>query len=135
MLTVTRLTITFPDAPPVVNQVSFTLAPGERLGLLGLSGSGKSLTALALLGMLPERARVISGEIVYTPAKGAAVNLLQLSEREWRTYRGREISLIFQEPLTALNPVHRVGQQLLEDRKSTRLNSSHELKSRMPSSA
>jgi peptide/nickel transport system ATP-binding protein len=114
MLTVTRLTITFPDAPPVVNQVSFTLAPGERLGLLGLSGSGKSLTALALLGMLPERARVISGEIVYTPAKGAAVNLLQLSEREWRTYRGREISLIFQEPLTALNPVHRVGQQLLE---------------------
>lgn len=114
MLTVTNLTIAFADAAPVVSNVGFSLAAGERLGLLGLSGSGKSLTALAMLGMLPAKARVLSGKIIYTPERGAAIDLLTLSEKQWRAYRGKAISLIFQEPLTALNPVHRIGQQLRE---------------------
>ena len=114
MLRVQHLTIAFPPDPPAVSDLSFELGAGERLGVLGLSGSGKSLTALALLGLLPAAAVVESGEIWYTPEDGPPVDLLTLSEREWRAYRGREISLVFQEPLTALNPTRRVGRQLLE---------------------
>jgi peptide/nickel transport system ATP-binding protein len=114
MLTVNKLTISFPPHPPVVQDLSFTLEAGQRLGILGLSGSGKSMTALALLGLLPAGARTDYGEAWYQPAEGPAIDLLQLSGQDWRRYRGRELSLVFQEPLTALNPVHRVGDQLLE---------------------
>lgn len=115
MLKVTDLTISFPGAEaPAVDGLSFELAAGGRLGLLGLSGSGKSLTALALLGLLPASARLDSGEAWYQPANGPAVDLLQLSERQWRTYRSKHLSLVFQEPLTALNPVHTIGAQLME---------------------
>ncbi len=82
--------------------------------MLGLSGSGKSLTAKALLGLLPQAAKVSSGQAIYTKANGQQVDLLALNEAGWRQLRGREISLVFQEPLTALNPVQRVGKQLLE---------------------
>ena len=114
MLTVTDLTISFPPHPPVVERLSFTLGAGERLGLLGLSGSGKSMTALALLGLLPAAAVIESGEAWYQPESGPAVNLLTLRERRWRPLRGRELSLVFQEPLTALNPTQTVGGQLRE---------------------
>jgi ABC-type glutathione transport system ATPase component len=115
MLKVTDLTISFPGAEaPAVNQLSFELAAGGRLGLLGLSGSGKSLTALALLGLLPTSALLESGEAWYQPADGPAVDLLQLTEKQWRTYRSKHLSLVFQEPLTALNPVHTIGAQLME---------------------
>lgn len=82
--------------------------------MLGLSGSGKSLTAKALLGLLPSSAEITSGTAIYTKADGETVDLLQLDEASWRKLRGREISLVFQEPLTALNPVHRVHRQLEE---------------------
>jgi peptide/nickel transport system ATP-binding protein len=115
MLKVSNLTISFPGAEaPAVDRLSFELAPGGRLGLLGLSGSGKSLTALALLGLLPDSARLESGEAWYQPAEGDAVDLLQLTEKQWRTYRSKHLSLIFQEPLTALNPVHTISAQLME---------------------
>ena len=114
MLTVTDLTISFPPLPPVVQNLSFTLEAGQRLGILGLSGSGKSMTAQALLGLLPTGARIEAGEAWYQPTEGPAIDLLQQGEKDWREYRAREISLVFQEPLTALNPVHRVGKQLLE---------------------
>ncbi|WP_020569986.1 ATP-binding cassette domain-containing protein [Neolewinella persica] len=115
MLKVTNLTISFPGAEaPAVDRLSFELAAGGRLGLLGLSGSGKSLTALALVGLLPDSARLESGEAWYQPADGPAVDLLQLTEKQWRTYRSKHLSLIFQEPLTALNPVHTIGAQLME---------------------
>lgn len=82
--------------------------------MLGLSGSGKSLTAKALLGLLPTEAKVTSGTAMYTKASGEEVDLLQLNEAAWRQLRGREISMVFQEPLTALNPVHRINRQLGE---------------------
>ena len=115
MLQVKNLTISFPGAPaPAVNNLSFTLEAGGRLGLLGLSGSGKSLTAMALLGLLPDAATITAGAAWYTRRDGVAIDLFAQNEKAWRQLRGQEISLVFQEPLTALNPVHRVRKQLLE---------------------
>lgn len=114
MLKVSGLTISFSNHPPVVNDLSFGLEAGQRLGLLGLSGSGKSMTAMALLGLLPPGARIEGGEAWYQPVTGPAIDLLRITEKQWRALRGREISLVFQEPLTALNPVQQIGHQLLE---------------------
>lgn len=99
-----------------VNDVSLALAPGESLGLVGESGSGKSMLALAVMGLLPPGARV-RGKVWLSRPNGAAsarVNLLGLSERQRIGVRGREIAMIFQEPMTALNPVMRVGAQIAE---------------------
>lgn len=106
-----------------VADVSFSLGTGESLGLVGESGSGKSMLALALMGLLPPGARVGGEAWLYGPspvgadADGAAaprVNLFALSERERIGVRGRDIAMIFQEPMTALNPVMRVGAQIAE---------------------
>ena len=99
-----------------VDDVSFALGPGESLGIVGESGSGKSMLALALMGLLPPGARV-RGEAWFSGPNGAGesrLNLLALSERERIGMRGREIAMIFQEPMTALNPVMRVGAQIAE---------------------
>jgi oligopeptide/dipeptide ABC transporter ATP-binding protein len=106
-----------------VNDVSFALGVGESLGLVGESGSGKSMLALALMGLLPPGART-RGEAWFSGscrsgagASGAGtsrVNLLALSDRERIGLRGRAIAMIFQEPMTALNPVMRVGAQIAE---------------------
>jgi peptide/nickel transport system ATP-binding protein len=99
-----------------VDDVSFALDAGQSLGLVGESGSGKSMLALALMGLLPPGARV-GGEVWFSGANGAAgsrANLLTLSERERIGVRGRDIAMIFQEPMTALNPVMRVGAQIAE---------------------
>src|SRR6202045_4687906 len=99
-----------------VDDVSFSLDAGESLGLVGESGSGKSMLALALMGLLPPGARV-RGEAWLAGANGAAssrVNLLALPERERVGTRGRDVAMIFQEPMTALNPVMRVGAQIAE---------------------
>jgi peptide/nickel transport system ATP-binding protein len=99
-----------------VNDVSFSLGAGESLGLVGESGSGKSMLALALMSLLPPGARV-GGEAWFSVPNGAAearVNLLALDERERIAVRGRDIAMIFQEPMTALNPVMRVGAQIAE---------------------
>ncbi len=99
-----------------VDDVSFSLGAGESLGLVGESGSGKSMLALALMGLLPPGARV-RGEAWLSGANGASqsrVNLFTLAERERIGVRGRDIAMIFQEPMTALNPVMRVGAQIAE---------------------
>jgi len=102
-----------------VSDVSFKLETGESLGLVGESGSGKSMLALALMGLLPPGARA-TGEAWFSSGPscvGAAVsrvNLLTVSERERIGVRGRDIAMIFQEPMTALNPVMRVGAQIGE---------------------
>jgi ABC-type dipeptide/oligopeptide/nickel transport system ATPase component len=93
----------------VVDDVSFYVSPGETLGLVGESGSGKSITAFSILRLLPPFGRIASGEICFEGR-----DLLALDERGMQGIRGAEISLIFQEPMTALNPVMRVGEQVAE---------------------
>ena len=96
-----------------VNEVTLHIQAGESLGLVGESGSGKTMLALALMGLLPPGARV-SGEVWLSANGIAKKNLATLSEREWRAVRGREIAMVFQEPMTSLNPVMRIGAQIEE---------------------
>jgi oligopeptide/dipeptide ABC transporter ATP-binding protein len=95
---------------PAVNDVSFSIRRGETLGLVGESGCGKSVTSLSILRLISPRAgRIENGSVMY-----GGLNLLELDEEEMRNIRGGEISMIFQEPMTALNPVLTVGQQIVE---------------------
>ncbi|MEM9835023.1 MAG: ABC transporter ATP-binding protein [Bacteroidota bacterium] len=114
LLSVEELTIAFGDGAPVVDQVSFQLSAGEVLGIIGESGSGKSITALSLLGLLPDTARMLSGRILYTLLNGQVRELRSLDAAGFRQLRRSEIGLIFQEPLSALNPTQRVGKQIME---------------------
>jgi peptide/nickel transport system ATP-binding protein len=107
LIEVSNLTIAFGQRT-VVDGISFGIAPGQTLGLVGESGSGKSATSLALLRLLPPIARV-SGSILLEGRP-----LLVLPDPEMRKLRGSAISMIFQEPMTALNPVMRVGDQIAE---------------------
>jgi oligopeptide/dipeptide ABC transporter ATP-binding protein len=91
-----------------VNEVSLQIAAGEAVGLVGESGSGKTMLSLALMGLLPQGSRV-SGEIDF-----GGNRLERLAEHQWQGVRGREIAMIFQEPMTSLNPVMRVGAQIEE---------------------
>jgi ABC-type dipeptide/oligopeptide/nickel transport system ATPase component len=111
LLEVRNLTVEFATAQgsvTAVRDVSFQIAPGEVLGLVGESGSGKSVSALAILRLLPPQAR-IRGYIRF-----CGEELLAIPEAEMRHVRGAGISMIFQEPMTALNPVMRVGDQIAE---------------------
>ena len=92
-----------------VDGVSFDVAAGEALGLVGESGSGKSMTLRAVLGVLPPEARVTAGEILLD-----GVNLVKASQHDLNRIRGPKMSMIFQEPMSALNPVMRVGRQIAE---------------------
>jgi oligopeptide/dipeptide ABC transporter ATP-binding protein len=93
----------------LVDDVSFSVAPGERYGVVGESGSGKSMTLRAIAGLLPAGVEVLSGEIDY-----AGKDLLSMPARQRRALMGPAIAMIFQEPLTALNPTARVGAQIAE---------------------
>jgi ABC-type dipeptide/oligopeptide/nickel transport system ATPase component len=108
ILSVEHLTTVFGDVS-VVDDVSFAMVEGETLALVGESGSGKSMTALSILRLVQPPGRIAAGQIVY---KGR--DLLTLGEPEMRAVRGAEISLIFQEPITALNPVFTIGDQIAE---------------------
>jgi ABC-type histidine transport system ATPase subunit len=94
----------------LVSDISFALRGGERVGLIGESGSGKSLTALALLGLLPENLKA-TGSVRLAEVDA---DLLGAAERHLNEVRGRRIAMVFQEPMTALNPVMRVGKQIAE---------------------
>ncbi len=107
MLDVRNLSVSF-GATDAVRDVSFSIAPGEALGLVGESGSGKSVTSLAIMRLLPLQAQA-KGDVIFDGA-----DLLSLDEPRMRSFRGRRISMIFQEPMTALNPVMRVGDQVAE---------------------
>ena len=116
LLEIRNLSIEFPGAPKplvAVRNVCFNLSRGEVLGLVGESGSGKSVTSLAIMRLLPPQA-VIGGEIRFAANGSAPQNLLQLDAERIRQLRGSGISMIFQEPMTALNPVMRVGEQVAE---------------------
>ncbi|RVP10849.1 ABC transporter ATP-binding protein [Sinorhizobium meliloti] len=94
---------------PLLKGVSFQIMPGEAYGLVGESGSGKSVTSLAVMGLLKKPLAVSGGEILF---KGQ--NLLELPKREMRRLRGNRIAMIFQEPMTALNPLSTIGRQIAE---------------------
>ena len=111
LLDVQHLTVVFEGRSTVtaVNDVSFQIAAGETLGLVGESGSGKSVTAFSILRLLQAPGRIAGGRVLFEGR-----DLLSLPEDEMREVRGAGISLIFQEPMTALNPVMRVGDQIAE---------------------
>jgi oligopeptide/dipeptide ABC transporter ATP-binding protein len=116
LLTVRTLTVELPTARGwirPVNEVSLRIGAGESLGLVGESGSGKTMLALALMGLLPAGAR-ISGEAILALARAEEQNLAALDERRWRDLRGLDLAMVFQEPMTSLNPVMRVGDQIAE---------------------
>ncbi|MFC6420276.1 ABC transporter ATP-binding protein [Ornithinimicrobium tianjinense] len=97
----------------LLHDVSFQICRGERVGLIGESGSGKSLTALAVMGLLPE-GLAATGDVRLSARTPATRNLLDLPERDLARLRGDGLSMVFQEPMTALNPTMRVGDQVAE---------------------
>ena len=113
LLAVDTLSIGFGDAPPVVSNVSFSVAAGQTLALVGESGSGKTLTCRSVLRILPAAAQLRSGSLHFAGRDGA-YDLLALSQRQLRKIRGDRISMIFQEPMRALSPLHRLGNQVAE---------------------
>jgi oligopeptide/dipeptide ABC transporter ATP-binding protein len=118
LIDVRHLTIEFPgagNARPLVavRDLSFSIAPREVFGLVGESGSGKSLTSLALMRLLPPSARA-AGEILFANGSSSSRDLFQLPDEDMRRLRGTSLAMIFQEPMTALNPVMRVGDQIAE---------------------
>jgi peptide/nickel transport system ATP-binding protein len=120
VLDVRNLRVEFPSVQqPVVDELSFVLQPGQTLGIVGESGSGKSITSLAVMGLLPNPGKVTQGEVWFqgnqpdgTP--NAHIDLLTLSPTQLASYRGKQMAMIFQEPMSSLNPVFTIGYQLIE---------------------
>ncbi len=116
MLEVKNLTVAFrmgdaaQDFVPVTTGIDLNLEAGATLGIVGESGSGKSVTSLAIMGLLPKRsARVTADKFLFN-----GKDLLSLPPRDWRALRGREVAMIFQDPMTSLNPLMRCGEQIAE---------------------
>lgn len=98
-----------------INDISFTLSRGETIGIVGESGSGKSVTALSIMRLIAKNhGKISSGEIIYHSKTKGTLNIEKLSSREMRSLRGNEIAMIFQEPMTSLNPVYTCGDQVME---------------------
>src|ERR1700680_2456708 len=107
----------FTDAGVIkaVEDVSFALNTGETLAVVGESGSGKSVTSLSIMGLIPNPpGRIVGGEILFRTREGFVVDLAKLPVRALRKLRGRDIAMIFQEPLPSLDPVFTVGDQIAE---------------------
>ncbi len=92
-----------------VRGVSWNLKEGEALGIVGESGSGKSVSVYALMGILQNPGKVIGGSITFN-----GIDMLELKEKQWQKIRGKDIAMIFQDPMTSLNPVYTVGNQIAE---------------------
>ena len=115
LLAVDDLTVTF-DEFTAVDSVGFTIEPGETLGVVGESGSGKSVTALSIMRLIEmgTRAKIARGRVELEMPDGSILDLLTQDEPTMRSIRGNQIAMIFQEPLTSLNPVYPVGEQIAE---------------------
>ena len=98
----------------VLENISFHIERGEVLALVGESGSGKTITSLSIMGLLPTNGYIDKGKIVLLNSKNKEINILELSEEKLNKIRGRDISMVFQEPMTCLNPTMSVGNQILE---------------------
>ncbi|MEC7828231.1 MAG: ABC transporter ATP-binding protein [Actinomycetota bacterium] len=115
LLNVNDLTVTFDDLT-AVDSVTFNIEPGETLGIVGESGSGKSVTALSIMRLIEmgTRAKISRGQVDFAMPDGSVINLLNQDEATMRSIRGNQIAMVFQEPLTSLNPVYPVGEQIAE---------------------
>lgn len=103
------------EVVPALHNISFTVKKGETIALVGESGSGKTVTALSILRLLPSPpAKYLSGEITFNGREDLPLDLLKISDKKIRQIRGNDISMIFQEPMTSLNPVQTVGRQVTE---------------------
>ena len=122
MLEVKNLEISFKDSPPVVQQISFNVQKNKILGIVGESGSGKSISSLAILGLLPKTATV-KGELLFNHE-----SLLDFNEKDFQKIRGKKIAMIFQEPMSSLNPTLTCGVQVAEMLQQHTQLSNHEIK-------
>ncbi len=113
LLSVRDLSIGFGTADSVVRDVNFDVEAGQTLALVGESGSGKTISCRAVLRILPRVAQIRSGSIILNDSKGQA-DLTQINEREMRSIRGNRVSMIFQEPMRSLSPLHKIGNQVSE---------------------
>lgn len=113
IIEVKNLTIGFGTAEPTIQDVNFSVRKGETLAIVGESGSGKTLSCRAILGILPSTAKIYSGEII-SSKNTAQQDLLKLNEKLFRKVRGDSVSMIFQEPMRSLSPLHKVGHQVAE---------------------
>ena len=128
LLNVQDLRVRFRDAAPdrfAVDGVSFSMEPGEILGLVGESGSGKTVTAMSISGLLPRRKALVSGSITLDGKE-----IFRCSERELRSIQGDELAVVFQEPMTSMNPVLRIGPQVEESLRVHRKLSKEERRAR-----
>ncbi|MFN3337869.1 MAG: ATP-binding cassette domain-containing protein, partial [Thermomicrobium sp.] len=113
-----------------VRSVSFDLAPGECLALIGESGCGKTTLGLALLGLLPKSARIVQGQLFYRLRDGQVVDLTQLSSTELRRFRWQECAMVFQGALNAFNPVLRIWDQVLDTARAHGLDDRTKIRAR-----
>ncbi len=109
ILRVKELKISLADGTPLVEGVSFNVQTGKVLGIAGESGSGKTLTCKAIMGLLPEKAFNVTGVVAFKNK-----NMLQMPEKEAKTIIGKDISMIMQNPMTAFNPMSKIGSQIIE---------------------
>ena len=118
ILSINGLTVRFKtdnESILALDHISLQVERGKTLGIVGESGSGKSVTSLAVMGLLPvPPAEIITGSILFTNKNNVTVDLLSLKEKQKRKYRGKEIAMVFQEPMTSLNPVYTCGKQVME---------------------
>ncbi len=116
LLQIERLSISPKKAPSrlLVNEVSFSIAPGKTTCVVGESGSGKSLTALAVMGLLSKQLTLNSGKVLFNDAEKGIIDITRLDDERLRKLRGDKIAMIFQEPMTSLNPVLTIGYQIGE---------------------
>ncbi|MDB5105380.1 MAG: oligopeptide/dipeptide transporter, ATPase subunit [Fibrobacteres bacterium] len=113
MLQVTNLSVAFkngPDFVPVTKGIDISLEAGATLGIVGESGSGKSVSSLALMGLLPKRSSRVTADRMMFDGR----DMLKMSPSEWRGVRGKDIAMVFQDPMTSLNPLMRCGEQIAE---------------------
>jgi peptide/nickel transport system ATP-binding protein len=117
LIQIKNLTVDFPEtesSAPALQDFSLELNRGEMLAVVGESGSGKSIMSLTLMNLLSKGARVLQGSILFSPDGKETIQLLGMAEKKFRSYRGNQLAMIFQEPMTSLNPVMTCGAQLSE---------------------
>jgi len=119
ILKVEKLNTEFRDSEKkyhkILHSIDFSLEKGKTLGVVGESGSGKTVTSLCIMGLLPQKlARISAGKILFSIQDEKTIDLLALSPAKHRTLLGKKLAMIFQEPMSSLNPVQRCGKQVVE---------------------